>query len=672
MSRLLLTFFLVTVLSFVPHAGDAQSVSRKYEELPLGDVRAEGWLKEMLVRQRDGITADLDRTYPQVMGERNGWLGGDGDQWERGPYWIDGLLPLAYILDDDSLKEKARPWVEWTLASQKENGFFGPSVNYPAERGLQRGNSEDWWPRMVMLKVLQQHYDATGDKRVLDFMERYFRYQLETLPEKPVDYWTDWAAFRVCDNMMSVLWLYGKTRDKWLLDLVELMHAQSFDFTGMFLETDDLSRPGTIHCVNLAQGIKEPAVYWQIHPEKPEYIAAVEKGLEDLVKYNGYPSGAFGGDETLHGNNPVQGSELCAIVELMFSLEEIMKITGDPVYADYLERLAFNAFPAQTSDDFRLHQYFQQANQVQITAGAHNFDVYNGGTSLLMGFLTGFPCCLSNLHQGWPKFTRNLWYGTSEGGLAALVYAPSRVEAKISGIEVIIEEITAYPFEETIVLKIDIPEGMSAEFPLELRVPSWTDSAAAVVVNGNECAGIVPGEIFRIEREWRDGDVVVLDFPMKTTVSRWYENAASVERGPLSYALKIESKWVEKFFTEDVGYGKTYWEVYPESPWNYALIKSDVNAPEKTFKVNTDSLRLSSDWYWSPDNAPVYIEARAARLPHWTLYNGSAGPFPYSQIPGKCASGNSAYRSSGEYERIILIPYGCTDLRISEFPVINN
>ncbi len=129
----------------------------------------------------------------------------------------------------------------------------------------------------------------------------------------------------------------------------------------------------------------------------------------------------------------------------------------------------------------------------------------------------------------------------------------------------------------------------------------------------------------------RDGDVVVLDFPMKTTVSRWYENAASVERGPLSYALKIESKWVEKFFTEDVGYGKTYWEVYPESPWNYALIKSDVNAPEKTFKVNTDSLRLSSDWYWSPDNAPVYIEARAARLPHWTLYNGSAGPFPYSK-----------------------------------------
>ena len=154
---------------------------RKYEELPLGDVKADGWLKTMLERQRDGITADLDKTYPQVMGERNGWLGGDGDQWERGPYWIDGLIPLAYILDDDSLKAKAQLWVEWALASRREDGFFGPSRNYPSEKGLQRGNSEDWWPRMVVLKFMQQYYDATGDARVLDFMERQGRNGFLTL-----------------------------------------------------------------------------------------------------------------------------------------------------------------------------------------------------------------------------------------------------------------------------------------------------------------------------------------------------------------------------------------------------------------------------------------------------------------------------------------------------------
>lgn len=170
---------------------DKVALNRKYEELPLGSIRPEGWLREMLVRQRDGISADLDETYPQVMGERNGWLGGDGDQWERGPYWIDGLLPLAYVLDDDRLKEKVRPWVEWALASQKEDGSFGPMQDYPNELGLQRDNAMDWWPRMVVLKFLQQHYNATGDRRVIDFMLKYFRYQLETTSRKSEGKWED-------------------------------------------------------------------------------------------------------------------------------------------------------------------------------------------------------------------------------------------------------------------------------------------------------------------------------------------------------------------------------------------------------------------------------------------------------------------------------------------------
>jgi hypothetical protein len=71
-----------------------------YMELPLGTIKPQGWLKEMLVRQKNGATGHLNELYPLVMNERNGWLGGDGDQWERGPYWIDGLLPLAYILND--------------------------------------------------------------------------------------------------------------------------------------------------------------------------------------------------------------------------------------------------------------------------------------------------------------------------------------------------------------------------------------------------------------------------------------------------------------------------------------------------------------------------------------------------------------------------------------------
>ena len=87
-------------------------------ELPLGAIKPEGWLKEQLERMASGLTGNLDSIYPEVVGPRNGWLGGDGDGWERGPYWIDGLLPLAYILDNERLKEKVRPWIEWTLNHQ--------------------------------------------------------------------------------------------------------------------------------------------------------------------------------------------------------------------------------------------------------------------------------------------------------------------------------------------------------------------------------------------------------------------------------------------------------------------------------------------------------------------------------------------------------------------------
>src|SRR5690554_3690987 len=118
-------------------------ITKPFMELPLGAVKPEGWLKDQLHKMKDGMTGHLDELYPEVMGSRNGWLGGDGDVWERGPYWIDGLVPLAYILDDEDLKAKVQPWIEWTLQSQKENGYFGPSEDREPETGLQRTNAKD-------------------------------------------------------------------------------------------------------------------------------------------------------------------------------------------------------------------------------------------------------------------------------------------------------------------------------------------------------------------------------------------------------------------------------------------------------------------------------------------------------------------------------------------------
>jgi DUF1680 family protein len=662
-------YILSAILSISMQLGYAQTpavsstgislTQNTYQELPLGTIKPRGWLREMLLSQKTGSTGKMDVLYPSVMGERNGWLGGDGDQWERGPYWVDGLLPLAYILDDKVLIAKVKPWIEWSIKSQTPDGHFGPVKDYPEEAGLQRDNSRDWWPKMVMLKVLQQYYSATNDKRVIKLMTNYFHYQLKELPKQPLDHWTYWAKYRAGDNLQMVYWLYRITGDKSLLDLGELIHKQAFDFSNAFLKTDLLQREGSIHTVNLAQGLKEPVVYAQQKPDK-QYLEGVKKGLTDITRYNGMAHGLYGGDEALHGNNPTQGSELCTAVEMMYSLEGMLAITGEVNFADRLEKIAFNALPTQISDDFERHQYFQQANQVNLSRGMRNFADNHGGTDLCYGLLTGYPCCASNMHQGWPKFTQNLWYATTDGGIAALVYSPSETTVKLPGkVNVTVEEETNYPFEEAIRFKLT--SNKKAAFPFHLRIPEWCKKAT-VKINGKVYQQADGNQILKISREWTSGDVVELELPMHIFKNKWYENSVSVERGPITYALKIgEAVTRVKNVTDPGVYGGEYDEVKPTTAWNYALFDSSNEKLNELFKVEYTGVK--SDYPWNQHNAPVQLKTTGKKIPTWTLYQGSAGPVPYSKI--------YAIETGDKVEDITLIPYGCTTLRISQFPVIN-
>ena len=625
-------------------------------ELPLGSIKPKGWLHEMLVRQKNGASGQMDVLYPSVMGKRNGWLGGDGDQWERGPYWIDGLLPLAYILDDDVLKAKVQPWIEWALQSQREDG---PEKDYPGEPGLQRDNSQDWWPRMVVLKILQQYYSATNDKRVVAFMTKYFRYQLNTLPQKPLGHWSSWAEFRACDNLQAVYWLYNLTGEDFLLELGHLLHRQSFSFIDM-VDRGDLRRTCTIHCVNLAQGIKEPIIYYQQDTDR-KYIDAVKEGFRDIRRFHGQPQGMYGGDEALHGNNPTQGSELCSAVELMYSLEKMVEITGDIDFADHLERIAFNALPAQISDDFMTKQYFQQPNQVMVTRHRRNFDQDHEGTDLAFGTLTGYPCCFSNMHQGWPKFTQHLWYATPDNGIAAIVYSPSEVTANVGdNVPVVISEDTYYPMDHQITFTIKEVRNKvkQVKFPFHLRVPKWCKQAE-IRVNGKMEQTVKGGKIAIVDRIWKRNDKIELYLPMEVFTSTWYENAVSIERGPLVYALKMEENWEKKEF-KDSWYGSYYYQVTSSDPWNYGLVDFDRNRMNEVAQVSINSQKQQLDFPWNQENAPVEIKMKARLIPTWTVYNEMAGPQPFSF----CGS------AEGGEQEITLIPYGCTTLRISEFPVV--
>ena len=601
--------------------------------LPLGSVKPKGWLKKQLRIQADSLTGNLPKLWGS-LGPNSGWLGGDGESWERGPYYLDGLVPLAYLLEDKDLLAEVDKWLSWMIQSQDESGHFGPK------------SLDDWWPFGVAAKVLTQYQEATSDERVIPLLEKFFAYMKRELPEHHL---TSWAIYRWADTALSVIWLYNRNGDESLLDLArDIMHQGynwSQHFTAFALtQKQDLAWPHPSHVVNNAMAIKTPAVAYEITGWE-EHKKATWEAIHKLNKHHGTAVGVFTGDEHLAAHDPSQGTELCAVVEYMFSLENLMQIFGDPAFGDRLEKITYNALPGTFSADMWAHQYDQQANQVLCTVDRRRWTT-NSDDSNTFGLEPNYGCCTADMHQGWPKFAANLWMATPDDGLAAVAYGPCRVSARVrGGTDVTIDVETDYPFDETI--RMTVHSAASAEFALKLRIPAWADGAA-IKVNG-ESVEAEPGTFATIERVWNDGDVVELVFPMKVEVERRYHDSVTVKRGPLVYSLKIGERW-EKIGGEEP---QANYAVHPTTPWNYGLVIDPENPEVEVIRKSV------GDVVYGPEFAPIELRVKGRRVPEWALEMNSAGPLPQSPV-----------KSSWPIEDLTLIPYGCAKLRITEFPLL--
>ncbi|MBV8865811.1 MAG: glycoside hydrolase family 127 protein [Acidobacteriaceae bacterium] len=632
----------------VPNRAPLQA--NAYNPLPLGSIEPRGWLRNQLEIQAAGLTGHLGEFWSDV-GPNSGWLGGTGEAWERGPYYLDGLLPLAYELNDPALIRKAKQWVDWTLTHQQADGEIGPASN------------DDWWPRMVMLKVLTQYEEVTGDARVIPVMQKYFAYELRELPNRPL---RDWGKYRWQDNVYSVLWLYNRTGDNSLLGLAKLLHSQGYDWEAQFanfkytsketreklgLEPHQLPSEAAMqtHGVNNAMALKVAPVWWLVSGELPDRSGLAHQ-LAMLDKYHGLPNGMFSGDEHFAGRDPSQGIELCAVVETMFSLEQAFAILGDSHLADRLEKVTFNALPGTLSNDMWSHQYDQQPNQIACTRAPRPWST-NGPDSNLFGLEPNFGCCTANLHQGWPKFVSALWMATPGGGLVATAYAPNEVHTRLNGQDISIEEETQYPFRGEVWLTVHA-SGRSG-FALLLRVPAWA-SSASVQVNQTPPSVVKQANIrngfYSLRRDWKDGDTVLVSFPMRPRTSHWYHDSIVFESGPVVFSLPLNGKWSElKSYAEK----SADWQITPTAPWNFGVEVGECDATIREEPVGAVPFDVQ--------HPAVSMEIKGRRLPQWKDEDNSAGPLPLSPVMSK-----------EPLQSLRLIPYGSAKLRVTAFPFLSD
>ena len=625
-------------------------------KLPLGSIQPKGWILKMLELQKDGLCGHLGEISAWLEKDNNSWLSEGGDHgWEEVPYWLRGYADMAFMFDDVDMKKEAMIWIEAILKSQKQNGWFGPEVR--------SGNGNlDFWSNMIVLFTLQNYYEYSNDARVLDFMKKYFQFELTVPDEQFLSSY--WENSRGGDNLYSVYWLYNITGDQYLLDLAGKIHRNTANW-------GQKSNLPNWHNVNIAEGFREPATWFMQSADSADLKATYIDYFLIRRTFGQVPGGMFGSDENARMGyiDPRQGTETCGFAEQMTSDGILMRMTGDPLWADNCEDVLFNSFPAAFTPDMKALRYITCPNGVTADDKNHAPGIANEGPFLTMNPFSS-RCCQHNHGHAIPYYIENLVMASNDNGLAAVMYNSCVTTAKVGeGTEVTLAEETNYPFEEQVAFRLTMKEEV--RFPLYLRIPGWCKNAS-VELNGKKLDVSARSDAYlKIDRKWGDGDQLTLNLPMELTCRTWEvnQNSVSVNYGPLTFSLKIKEDY-GKISSIASAIGDSKWQknadpekwpafkIEPQSAWNYGLILDQSDLSKSLTVVHKDWPK--DNYPFSQENTPIEIQAKGKRLPQWGIDQfGLVDVLPLYPV-----------KTNEKTEDIKLIPMGAARLRISAFPEI--
>lgn len=631
---------LISLLLIGGSTASAQTNKSVLQDIGIEGMKAEGWMKEALTTQRNGLTGHI-----QVAGapfDKEGW--GDAtqkkmDRWEdfeQTGYWADGALRCGYLIDDPELTQRVKEWIDFQIDHPKEDGFIGPELH-------------NLWPHVVFFRVIMAEYSRNPSPKIIKALSNHYKNaaRSQTLIKTGGPEW-DFNE-RTMLHIEMLCWLYQQTNDAFFIEKAENTYkafcSRKSPFTMQAFLSDEVP---IVHSVSSFETLKIPVILY-INTGKKEYLDAAIHGIQKVYKYHGLADGIPSGNEAHDGNMPNEVHETCCVSDAQWALGYFLQATGDVQWADLMEKICFNAAFSVVWKDFKSLQYYSSPNQV-IAKNNSSFCMYVGGQDRMAYRIAHGPaCCNGNMNRMIPLFCSRQWMKKGDNGIVAAMYAPSSFTTKLKGSknEITIQEETNYPFEETIRFRMKMKR--STPFSFWLRIPQWC-KGASITVNG-QAADIVckAGTFVEVQRKFSDGDIIELKLPMKAkSVSMPYDGVA-FERGPLVFSLNVKAQEEITETRELDGIKFQSRILTPLSEWNYA-------------PVDTENIEVvnSNDYsnIWNPETTPVRLKVKAVTVTNWQLYRDNFTPYMPSVI------------RKGEEKVIELVPVGTTVLRMTVFPDI--
>lgn len=603
----------------------------KWNKYTAKELKPRGWIKKQMQIQADGLSGNLDKVWPDIRD--SAWIGGDRDGWERVPYWLDGFVPLAYLLENEDMIARAKKYVYAIIDAQKEDGWICPISSAEAEQ-----KRYDTWALQLLSKSLTVYYECSGDDRIPPVLYKALKNYYLLLKSGRVMLY-DWSKYRWFEACIAINCIYDIYKEDWLLELVRILKEQGTDYAELvpYWERPINRWSWETHIVNIAMMLKEEAVACDLlgepYTDKAEMLRAV------LAEKHGTVYESFTGDECLSGISPIQGTELCAIVEQMYSYELLYAYTGDVKWAERLEVLAFNALPATISEDMWTHQYVQMSNQIacQRFPGRPIFRT-NEHEAHLFGLEPNCGCCTANFNQGWPKLALSAFLHKDNTVLHAMM-----LPAEIHADKWHITAQTEYPFENSVNYDIKAEEDMT----FKVRIPSFARNIKCNI------GSVADGELV-VCIKGGEHKCFTLQFEVEPCFEKRPNELYAVRCGSLLFSVPIKYNAVMHEYERN-GVERRFpycdYELVPQSEWNYAYCKDQLGVVRKGV----------ADAPFSEKNPPVTIKAKLCKI-DWDFEDG------YETVCAKTPRSTVPLSSPQEME---LYPYACAKLRMTELPLLD-